>query len=184
MDMPRSSSRTPCKDNAVIARLKSGKGNVAGLKMLVAVDGLALFPVTVTGLDFYARQDHGRSVSVRVEPVGGHGHIWVAPGELLDDTPTAIALHDRKCEANDRYRMVASSNSDRQRRTELLNIRGEMTAKQKEEFAVLLADRLGDKATADPVAAINRMCGDYEFRRVAELAVRLRYGLDEESGDY
>jgi hypothetical protein len=182
--MPRSRSKSPCKDNAVIARLKSGKGNVSGLKMLVAVDDVALVPVEVTGLDFYARADSGRSVSVRVAPIGGHGHIWVAPGELIDNTPEAIAFHDRKCEAHERYRKVANSRSDKQRRTELLNIRGEMSEDQKKQFAVLLADRIGDKASADPVAAINRMNGEYEFKRVAELAVRLRYELDEEPEDY
>lgn len=182
--MPRTGTRMPCKDNAVIARLKSGKGNVAGLEMLVAVDGRALVPVAVTGLDFYAKGDSSRSVSVRVVPIGGHGHLWVAPGELLDNKPESIALHNRKCDANDRFRKVSNSNSDRQRRTELLNIRGEMTEAQKKEFAQLLADRLGDKAAADPVAAINKMTGEYEFKRVAELAVRLRYELDEDPNDY
>jgi hypothetical protein len=148
------------------------------------VDGRALVPVVVTGLDFYAKGDSSRSVSVRIEPVGGHGHLWVAPGELIDNTPTAIALHNRKCEANDRYRKVANSRSDRERRTELLNIRGEMTADQKKEFASGLADRLGDRATADSVAAINKMTGEYEFNRTAELAVRLLYGLDDDPQDY
>lgn len=182
--MPRSGSKTSCRDNAVIARLKSGKGNVAGLKMLVAVDGQALVPVVVTGLDFYARGDSSRSVSVRVEPVGGHGHLWVAPGDVLDDTPQSVSLHNRRCEADDRYRLVANSRSDRERRTELLNIRAEMTEAKKKEFAAALADRLGDKATANPVAAINRMSGEYEFKRVAKLAVKLRYDIDSEPSDW
>lgn len=178
--MPRSGSSTPSKDNAVIARLKSGKGNISGLKMLVVVDDRALVPVVVTGLDFYASGDRGRSVSVRVEPVGGHGHIWVSPSDLIDDTPAAIATQNRRCEAHERVRKVYNSKSDRQRRTELLNIRGEMTKQQKEEFAAKLADRLGDRATGDPVAAINKMTGEYEFRHVAELAVTIRYNLDVE----
>lgn len=181
--MPRSGAKSPSRDNAVIARLKAGKGNVSGLLMYVAVDDRALVPVEVTGLDFYARGDSSRSVSVRVVPVGGHGHIWVAPTDLIDNTPAAIAYHNKKCEAHDRYRKVANSRSDRERRTELLNIRGEMNEQQKREFAALLADRIGDKASVDPVAAINRMTGEYEFKRVAELAVRLRYELDQDPED-
>lgn len=181
--MPRTGSSRPNRDNAVIARLKNGKGNVAGLKMLVAVDDRALVPVTVTGLDFYAHGDRGRSVSVRVEPIGGHGHTWVAPSDLIDDTPAAVATHKRKCEAYERVRKIANSRSDKERRTELLNIRDEMNEKQKKDFANLLASRIGDKSTADPVAAINKMSGEYEFRRVAELAARVRYSLNGEMDD-
>lgn len=182
--MARVHTSQPCKDNAVVRRLKSGKGNVAGIKMLVAVDGHALVPVTVTGLDFYASQDRGRSVSVRVEPMGGHGHLWVAPGDLIDDTPEGVELHKRKCAAYERTRTVYNSRSDRERRTELLNIRDEMTEKQKKEFAAALASRLGDKASVDPVAWINKMSGEYEFKRVAELAARIRYDLDEDPDGY
>ena len=103
---------------------------------------------------------------------------------LLDDTPAGRALHKTRCEAHDRYRRVANSNSDRTRRTELLNIRGEMTEPQKKEFATLLADRVGDKAATDPVKAINGMSGEWEFKRVAELAVKVRYGLGQEPEDY
>jgi hypothetical protein len=184
MRMPRSNIRSVCRDNAVIRHLKKGSGKIAGLKMLVAVDGRALFPVVVTGLDFYARHDSNGGVSVRVRPAaGGHGHIWVAPGELLDDTPQAVAMHELKCEAHDRVRSVVNSRSDKERRSALLTIRSEMTDAQKKDFASRIADRLGDKATADPVAAINRMSGEYEFRRVAEVAVTIRYKLDEMPDD-
>lgn len=182
--MPRVSAKLPNRDNSVIARLKSGKGNVSGLKMLVAVDGIALVPVEVTGLDFYARGDSSRSVSVRVNPIGGHGHIWVAPGELIDNNKESIALHNKKCEAYDRVRKMTNSRSDRERRSEILNIRSEMTEAQKKEFATRIADRIGDKASGDPVAAINKMCGEYECRRVAELAVCIRYGIESEDSDY
>ncbi len=168
---------SPCRDNAVIQRLKNGKGNVAGIKMLVAVDGLALVPVEVAGLDFYSRHC-SNGVSVKITPIGGHGHIWVAPGDLIDNTAKAIAYHQKKCTAHDRVRKIRDSRSDRERRTQLLNIRSEMTAEQKKRFDDSLADRLGDKASKDAVAAINRMSGEYEFNRIAEYAVVMLYDLD------
>lgn len=175
----RVNAGSPCRDNAVIQRLKSGKGNVAGIKMLVAVDGLALVPVEVAGLDFYGKHCHN-GVSVKVTPIGGHGHVWVTPGDLIDNTERAIAYHQKKCTAHDRVRRIRDSRSDRERRTQLLSIRSEMTAEQKKQFDASLADRIGDKASKDAVAAINRMSGEYEFNRMAEFAVTVRYELDSD----
>ncbi len=178
--MPKIKAKWNEKENEVIRRLKAGNGKISGLQMLAAVDDLAMIPVEVVGIDYFSTKSGYQSgISVHVKPVGGHGSLWIAPGELIDNKPEAIDLFERKCKASAASRAVTGANSDRVRRGLILDIREKMSPKQKAEFAEKLPDRAGEAAKEDVVKAINKMNGEWELRRVGELAAKILYSVDE-----
>lgn len=180
--MPKTNARWKAKDNEIIRRLKAGNGKVAGLKMIAAVDDVALMPVEVIGIDYFSGSEyHGRSlgISIHVKPIGGHGSIWIAPGELIDNTPDAIDLFDRKGKAAAAFRAVCNARSDRERRSLVLDMREKMNAEQRKVFAERLPDRIGESVKEDVVKAINKLSGEYEFKRIGELAAQILFDVFE-----
>jgi len=160
--------------NAVTRKLEKGNGSVKGLRLLAAVDDVALIPVEVTGIAFSGGGYHD-GVHVIVKPIGGHGSLTVAPLSLIDDTDDAKDLFRRKSDCALAIRLFGETKCDRQRRTKLLDMRSQLTEKQKSVFDATAEDRFGKGA--DMVKSIGKTSGDYELKHLFTVCANIYFGL-------
>lgn len=163
--------------NEVMRRLMKGNGSIKGLKMLVAVDDVALCPVEVVGITYSAMGGYGNGINVTVKPVGGSGEMIVPPLSLVDDTPAGRDLFDRKAKAQAIIGKFGAAKSDRQRRDYILQARDQMTPAQKKVFDATAPDHFGEGA--EMVKSVNKATGEYALRRVFEKAAKLLYGVED-----
>lgn len=169
--------------NAVTRKLEKGNGSVKGIKLLAAVDDVALIPVEVTGIAF-SGGGYRHGVHVIVKPLGGHGFLTVSPLSLIDDTDAAKDLFRRKSDCALAIRLFGETKCDRQRRTKLLNLRSQLTDTQKAAFDATAEDRFGKGA--DMVKSIGKASGEYELNRLYSACANIYFDLtgDDEFSEY
>ncbi len=165
--------------NEVTRRLEAGNGKIKGLKLFASVDDRVLIPVEVVGINFFGHTSYTNGVHVTVKPEGGHGTLVVNPLNLIDNTPAAIDLYERKTKASDMVATFKRFDNDRKRRAAVIELRGTLTEKQKKEFDATAEDEFGKDT--DMVKAINKASGEYQLCRIYGKLVEifLAVGTDE-----
>lgn len=168
---------TIASGNAVTRKLEKGNGSVKGLRLMAAVDDVALIPVEVVGVAF-SGGSYRSGVHVKVVPIGGHGMLTLDPLSLIDDTDSARDLFRRKAECAATIRLFGETKCDRQRRTKLLDLRAQLTESQKLRFDATAEDRFGKGA--DMVKNISKCNGEYELRKLFTTCANIYFGLPGE----
>lgn len=167
--------------NAVVRKLEAGNGSVKGMKILVPVEGEALFPVEVVGIAFGRCGSDG--VTVLVKPIGGIGTLSVNATELLDNTETSRTEYAAKAKAAEylRSNTPKDSASDKNWRAATMQERSLMTEKQRTRFDGLAPRHFREKV--DMVDGIKGAAG-WELKRIFPMAVRVRFDADQGDLDY